>query len=139
MGKTVLDMGCGTGVLAILASRKGAAHVTAIDNDPWAYENSIENVQKNNVSNCNVILGDASSLGVKRFDLILANINRNILLEDIPRYAEALDTRGMLAVSGFYEADNRAVIQTALSYGLFPWKSMNKGEWSALLFRRQTI
>jgi ribosomal protein L11 methyltransferase len=95
-GKTILDMGCGTGVLAIIAEKMGASAVMAIDIDPWSYENSLENTAKNNSKIISVIQGDASSIKGKSFDLIMANINRNILLKDMHLYAEALNDKGTL-------------------------------------------
>ena len=104
-GKEVLDMGCGTAVLAILASMKGAAPITAIDIDEWAYRNAKENVALNNTDNIEVLLGGAEILGNQSFDVILANINRNILLKDIPSYASVLRKGGSLIMSGFYKED----------------------------------
>jgi ribosomal protein L11 methyltransferase len=103
--KSVLDMGCGTSVLAILAAKKGAKPITAIDIDTWCTENSIENIELNHVEGINVLLGDAELLDNKHFDVIFANINRNILLEDMSRYASCLSTGGELYMSGFYVED----------------------------------
>jgi len=108
-GRKLLDMGCGTGVLAILAHKLGAGPVTAIDNDEWAYENSLSNIIKNNSSNIIVQHGDASSLQNEKYDVILANINRNILLNDIPAYIKVLNKGGSLIMSGFYEKDLPAI------------------------------
>lgn len=107
--KSVLDMGCGTAVLAILASMRDADPITAIDIDEWAYHNALENVQLNNISNINVLLGGAELLGVETFDVIFANINRNILLQDIPSYAKVLNSSGKLIMSGFYKEDIPAI------------------------------
>ncbi len=104
-GKSVLDMGCGTAVLAILAAMKGAGLVTAIDIDPWCVENSVENIDKNECCHIDVRLGSAESLGDQHFDVIFANINRNILLNDIPQYADVLKSGGLLLLSGFYTED----------------------------------
>ena len=96
-------MGSGTGVLAILAAKRGARYVLAIDNDNWAYQNYIENVQCNWLSDTiEVVLGDAESVKNAPFDIILANINRNILLQDMHVYANALKQGGVLYLSGFY-------------------------------------
>ena len=100
-GKSVLDMGCGTSVLAILAAKRGSSKVFAIDNDEWAYNNSLENILKNNEPEINVILGDANSLTNLYFDVIIANINRNILLNDIKFYANSLNDNGILLMSCF--------------------------------------
>ncbi|MDR0368490.1 MAG: 50S ribosomal protein L11 methyltransferase [Bacteroidales bacterium] len=99
--KTVLDMGSGTGVLAIFAMMRGAKTATAIDNDTWAYENCLENAEKNHISDIEVVLGDANDIS-GTFDLILANINRNILMQDMEKYANALNKNGVLLLSGFY-------------------------------------
>ena len=108
-GKSVLDMGCGTGVLAILASMKGAAAIDAIDIDSWSYTNTLENISRNQQSRIKAYMGDAALLQASRYDIILANINRNILLSDIPRYADSLTTKGILLVSGFYLEDLPAI------------------------------
>ncbi|MBO7492150.1 MAG: 50S ribosomal protein L11 methyltransferase [Bacteroidales bacterium] len=110
-GKKVLDMGSGTGVLAILAKMRGATGVTAIDNDEWAYRNGLENVAHNDCADIKVLLGDASLLGDIVYDVILANINRNILLQDIPTYVRCLQPGGLLFMSGFYEDPDLAIIR----------------------------
>jgi ribosomal protein L11 methyltransferase len=104
-GKSVLDMGCGTAVLAILAHKKGAKPIVAIDNDEWAYENSLENIRINQASDVQVKLGDANLLGKERYDFIFANINRNILLNDIPAYVACMQPGASLFMSGFYKED----------------------------------
>lgn len=104
-GKKVLDMGCGTSVLAILAAMRGATNLTAIDIDEWCTENSIENIALNKVSGIEVLLGGAELLEGMHFDIILANINRNILLMDMAKYAACLNTGGELYMSGFYSED----------------------------------
>ena len=103
--KSVLDMGCGTAVLAILAEVKGAQPIDAIDIDNWCYLNSLENVERNNCNHISVYEGDASLLKDKHYDIIIANINRNILLQDIATYAKCLNANGSLFLSGFYEDD----------------------------------
>jgi ribosomal protein L11 methyltransferase len=95
-------MGCGTAVLAILASMCGADPLLAIDVDEWAYRNALENVRLNGIENIDVLHGDARLLGSQTFDVIFANINRNILLQDIPAYAKVLNRGGKLLLSGFY-------------------------------------
>ena len=104
-GKSVLDMGCGTGVLAILAKKKGASEVEAIDIDEWCYLNTQENVERNDCTDIKVFQGDSSLLDGKKYDVVLANINRNILLEDIPIYTTCLKKGGFLFLSGFYLED----------------------------------
>src|SRR5690606_12892197 len=116
-GKKVLDMGCGTGVLAIVAEKRGAVEVDAIDIDNWCYQNSMENVERNNCSRISVFEGGAELLGGKKYDVVIANINRNILLEDIPTYSRCLEKGGQLYLSGFYEADIPAIQEKCLEHG----------------------
>jgi ribosomal protein L11 methyltransferase len=115
----VLDMGCGTGILGILASMHGAANVVGIDIDQWSYDNSIENCQLNNVHNMTTYCGNASLLaGLGLFDMILANINRNILLNDLRDYTKNLKLNGKLFLSGFYSEDLEAINKEAQNQGL---------------------
>lgn len=116
--RSVLDMGCGTAVLAILASMRGANPITAIDIDEWAYHNAMENVQLNNISNINVLFGGAELLGVETFDVIFANINRNILLQNIPSYAKVLNPGGKFIMSGFYKEDIPSIREKCEQNGL---------------------
>ncbi|OQX77289.1 MAG: ribosomal protein L11 methyltransferase [Bacteroidetes bacterium 4484_276] len=132
-GKDVLDMGCGTGVLAILASKMGAKKVVAIDNDKWAYENSLENVARNNCTNIAVTIGDDKAIGDDKYNLILANINRNILLEQIGNYANALNAGGKIYLSGFYEKDIPLLLQKAETYNLALLKKLTKNSWAAII------
>lgn len=131
-GLRVLDMGSGTGVLAILAAKKGAAYVEAIDVDEWAFRNAQENFERNGVQ-VNALLGDASSLTAdKHFDLILANINRNILLRDMPAYAAVLNPGGTLLLSGFYEHDVQALQDKAETIELRLVQQKSRNDWTAL-------
>lgn len=130
--KEVLDMGCGTGVLAILASKLGARSVVGIDIDEWAFENSIENAKRNQVTNFTVLLGGVECIGDKKFDVILANINRNILLEQIPTYASALNKGGILLLSGFYSSDVNILIEKAEKLNFKRVNQLEKGNWVAL-------
>ncbi len=126
---SLLDMGCGTAILAILAHKMGAKPILAIDNDKWAFNNAIENIQKNDADAIEVILGDASLLTNQAFDIILANINRNILLNDIPAYASVLKTNGLLLLSGFYESDLPAIKQKAAQFQLNFERYLVRNEW----------
>ncbi|HOW26366.1 MAG TPA: 50S ribosomal protein L11 methyltransferase [Bacteroidales bacterium] len=131
--KAVLDMGCGTGLLAVLAAKMGAGPVTAIDNDEWAYSNATENILKNNVASCSVYLSDASAIGCDRFDVILANINRNTLVEDMPLYAKGLHRNGLLVVSGFYSDDIEAIAHAARNHGMEMTGHRSKEEWASVI------
>lgn len=128
-GKSLLDMGCGTGVLAILAAMKGALSVDAIDIDPWSYSNTLENTARNNQGHIRVFQGDASLLQDQSFDVILANINKNILLEDIPRYAQSLNQNGVLLVSGFYLDDLLDISEKCGEVNLKFEKNSVKNDW----------
>lgn len=131
--KSVLDMGAGTGVLAILAHKRGAHPVTAIDNDEWAYNNNLENIARNNCEDMEVILGDASALKGRKFELIIANINRNILVNDMPAYAEALLPGGTIFFSGFYEENDLDIIkQRAAEFGIVYQSHKAKNRWCAM-------
>lgn len=130
-GKRVLDMGCGTAVLAILAKLRGAAYVEAIDIDEWAYNNALENAQRNGVE-LNVRIGDAALLGERQFDLIIANINRNILLNDMAAYVQVLEKGGTLLLSGFYESDVPVLQHHAESIGLRLEQQKVRQSWTAL-------
>ncbi|MBI9038710.1 MAG: 50S ribosomal protein L11 methyltransferase [Bacteroidales bacterium] len=133
-GLDVLDMGCGTGVLAILASKMGAKNIVAIDNDEWAFNNTIENIEKNNVSNIDVLLGDAALLEDKKFDVIIANINRNILLADIKNYAPCLKENGYLLMSGFFEKDLELIKKAAEKVNIKFSNFISKNNWVAVVF-----
>ena len=131
-GKTVLDMGCGTSVLAILASMKGASAITAIDIDDWCVENSLENIALNGVNNIQVLLGDASLLRGMHFDVIIANINRNILLNDMAAYSHCLSEGGCLYMSGFYTEDVSIIESGAVKHGLKMDYFNQKNNWAAV-------
>jgi len=133
-GKSLLDMGCGTAVLAILAHKKGARPVMAIDNDEWAYENSLENIRINRASGIQVKLGDANLLGKERYDFIFANINRNILLNDIPVYAACMNPKASLFMSGFYEEDLSFISEVCQKYSLKLADYKDDNRWVASRF-----
>ncbi|MEG1555082.1 MAG: 50S ribosomal protein L11 methyltransferase [Rikenellaceae bacterium] len=129
--KKCLDMGCGTAVLSILAVKCGAESVDAIDIDEWAYENGVENVSANGVSDkINMFCGDASLLKSQHYDVIFANINRNILLKDINRYAQVLNNGGDIYMSGFLEEDVDMILEAALKLGLRKKEVVQKDKWS---------
>jgi ribosomal protein L11 methyltransferase len=132
--KTVLDMGCGTGVLAILAEMKGAKPIDAVDYDNWCYINSIENVERNNCKHITVIEGDASVLKNKKYDIIIANINRNILLNDMAVYASCLNKNGMLFLSGFYNDDIPIIQQACEKHMLKFEEKLERNYWVSLKF-----
>ncbi|MHC1778527.1 MAG: 50S ribosomal protein L11 methyltransferase [Lentimicrobium sp.] len=133
-GLSVLDMGCGTGILAILAVMRGADKVTAIDNDEWAYRNSLENIERNKTPGIDVYLGDAALLNNKKFDFIIANINRNILLNDMNDYCNSLNSGGTLLMSGFYKQDLSAITNAAESFGLKYQDHKERNNWVAARF-----
>lgn len=135
-GKNVLDMGCGTGVLGILASCEQAASVTAIDIDEWSYLNTLENIATNQRTNVRTLEGGVEVIPDDPFDIILANINLNVLLSDIPAYARRLNAGGLLLVSGFRPQDE-AVIQTCASdQKLSDLRKSSEGDWMTILFQK---
>ena len=131
--KKVLDMGCGTGILAIFAEMKGAKPIDAIDIDSWCYENSLENIQRNNCNHITVYEGDASLLKEK-YDVIIANINRNILLSDMKTYTDCLNENGVLLLSGFYKGDIVIIEDEVTKHGLTFEKMIQRNNWVALKY-----
>ncbi len=132
--KRVLDMGCGTGILAIFAEMKGAKPLDAIDIDSWCYKNSIENIERNNCHHISVYQGDASLLKEKKYDVIIANINRNSLLSDMNTYTDCLDRNGILLLSGFYKEDITIIDNEVTKYGLTFEKKIQRNNWVALKY-----
>lgn len=135
-GAKVLDMGCGTGILAIMAALRGAHDITAIDIDPWCVENATENVQQNDCSFITIKEGDVSLIAGEQYNLILANINRNILLSDIPAYTQTLLPQGLLLVSGFYEEDLPAIKEKCQEVGLTYLSHIERNRWVSAKFQR---
>lgn len=132
--KKTLDMGCGTAILAILAEMKGAQPIDAIDIDNWCYLNSIENAERNNCKHISVYEGDASLLKGKKYDVIIANINRNILLNDMQQYVDCLNENGILFLSGFYTEDIPVISESCTTKGLTYVKQFERNNWVALKF-----
>jgi len=133
--KKVLDMGCGTGILAILAEMLGANPIDAIDIDNWCYLNSVENAERNNCNNISVFEGDASLLINKKYDVIIANINRNILLNDIKTYTNSLNENGILLLSGFYQEDIPIIDAEVSKYDLKLQTIEERKNWVALKYQ----
>jgi ribosomal protein L11 methyltransferase len=133
-GKKVLDMGCGTAVLAILAEMKGAKPIDAIDIDNWCYLNSIENAMRNNCEHISVYEDDASLLQGKSYDTIIANINRNILLNDMTTYAACLKAGGELYLSGFYTEDLEIITTECNKHKLQFVENLERNNWVAAKF-----
>lgn len=134
--KDVLDMGCGTGILAIYASLLGAKSIVAIDIDEWAYENTVENVNRNNRDNIISIKGDVESIPVKNYDYILANINLNILKKDIPAYSELMSNGSKLFLSGFFETELIQIKEICEKYNLVFNKNIELESWTACIFAK---
>lgn len=133
----VLDMGCGTSVLAILAHKLGARQITAIDIDEWAYTNSLENVEMNNANPIEVLQGDVALIEGRTFSTILANINRNVLLTDMAAYASALAQNGRLFISGFYTHDLPDLISKANQCGFRLIRTLDKNNWASALLVKE--
>lgn len=133
---SVLDMGCGTAVLAILTEKRGAKNIDAIDIDEWCVENSKENIEQNNCSKITVIQGEASILETNKYDVVIANINRNILLEDMKMYAKAMKSDAVLYISGFYSEDLDALKSHCAQFKLEFISKKEKNNWNAAKFIR---
>ena len=137
-GKVVLDVGCGTGILSVLAAKMGARAVLAFDIEEWAVENARENANLNDCPQITVFQGTIDDVDAdNRYDIILANINRNVLLTEIPLYAALLTDNGRLLVSGFYEADAPDINQKAIETGLVTASRLTKNQWACLGFRAE--
>ncbi len=132
--KSVLDMGCGTGILGILAAKRNASKVLGIDIEEWAFNNANENTKANNVSNMEVLCGDASLLKEEKFDIILANINRNILLQDIKNYVSVLNSGGTLLLSGFYRSDLEKIDEVCTVNNLVKKSIKEDNKWVGVAY-----
>lgn len=135
-GKEVLDMGCGTGILGMLASLKGASKVTAIDIDSWSYDSTVENAQLNTISNLEAKHGDASLLGSETYEIIFANIHKNVIINDLPVYESVLRAGGKIYLSGFYTQDMPDVKAKAESLGLCEIGFHEKNNWVVFGFEK---
>jgi len=133
-GKSVLDVGTGTGVLAILAGMRGASPITAIDIDPWAFENCLENTRTNGLQEIEVLQGDMDIVEGRSFDVVLANINKNVLLAHLPSYAKAINSNGVLLLSGYFAEDLEELRGVAVSNGFKYSNFREKDGWVAALF-----
>jgi ribosomal protein L11 methyltransferase len=135
--QTVLDMGCGTGILGIMASMKGAKHITAIDIDEWSFKGSQENAILNHIKNIKVKQGDASLLGNETYDLIFANIHKNVLITDLPEYSKCLNKNGRIFLSGFYNEDIQDIKSQAEKCGLTDTGFKSRNNWVAHSFSKK--
>jgi len=135
--KNILDMGCGSGILGILASMKGAKKVTAIDIDEWSYKGANENAALNKIENMVVKQGDAYLPGNEKFDIVFANIHKNVLINDLPAYSEVLQPGGLLIMSGFYTEDIAEIKPRAESLGLKDNGFKTKNNWVAYSFQKE--
>jgi ribosomal protein L11 methyltransferase len=133
-GKKVLDMGCGTGILAILSGMLGASEIMAVDIDQWAVDNALENIKRNNCHHISVHSGDIKMVTGMHFDYILANINKNVLMKDIGAMAKCLNPKGTLLLSGFYDTDYEQISHEAVKKSLSPVHQISKNEWMAAKF-----
>lgn len=134
--KTVLDVGTGTGILGILASKLGASTIHSFDIDEWSVTNTIENMEMNAVNNMTVVQGTIQDETPAQYDIVLANINRNILLNEIPLYSQFIKPGGWLIVSGFYEKDIADIQAVAAKADLQKTMHLNKNQWAAVVFKR---
>jgi ribosomal protein L11 methyltransferase len=134
--KSILDMGSGTGILSIIASKNGANQVVGIDIDQWAFQNSIDNAKLNNTENISFLHGDINLIENQDFDIILANINRNIIEKDIEGYYNLLIDKGDLLISGFLEEDVDFIINLSINNRFNVINKKNKGQWSMVHLRK---
>jgi ribosomal protein L11 methyltransferase len=135
-GKRLLDMGCGTGILGILASMTGAGHVTAIDIDEWSYNATVENSSLNNILNITAKMGDSGLLGSETFDVVLANIQKNVILNDLPVYSKVLQPGGKMLLSGFYRNDLPDIRMVAEVNSLLFKEFRERNSWIVAIFTK---
>lgn len=138
-GAVVVDMGCGTGILSIMASKIGAKKVIGIDIDEWAYNNALENVKLNDISNIEIKIGNAQLLTeMRKSHMLFANINKNIILQDMEAYCNSLVWGGNMFLSGFYESDLNDIVDAASKYGMKHTATKTEAEWCSAIFRKIT-
>lgn len=135
-GAKVLDYGCGTGILAILAAQLGAENIEAVDIELASYENTLENAKINDISVIHTIHGTLADVAATGFDLILANINRNVILDSLPSLYSKLIKNGKLIVSGFIKKDEQLLLQASEKQGFSPLKTKNKDNWISIVFEK---
>jgi ribosomal protein L11 methyltransferase len=135
-GKNVLDMGAGTGVLAILAEKLGAKHIFAVEIEAWSAENILENAALNKSQRITAIHGGAESIPKQNFEVILANINKNVLLEQLPNYSQAISANGLLVLSGFFVTDAPDLVAAAAVLGFEPIKIAELENWAVVLLKK---
>ena len=136
LNKSILDVGCGTAILSILSEKRGAQSIYAVDIDEWSYENSLENIKLNKCKKINIFKGDIFLVKHKKFDVIMANINRNILLEQIPQYVSCLNDDGFLFLSGFFEDDISKFKLKIASLNLTLCSKISKNGWVAIKLKK---
>ncbi len=132
--KSVLDFGCGTGILAMIASLMGAAHIWAIDNDPWSYQNTLENTAVNQISNVTVILGNHKDIIDHHFDVIIANINVPVLLSTLDILSKSLKNNGLAILSGILHTDANSILERATNCGWQHIETFRRNDWVAMTF-----
>ncbi|MFO7934938.1 MAG: 50S ribosomal protein L11 methyltransferase [Bacteroidales bacterium] len=138
-GKKVLDVGCGTAILSIYASNQGASRILGIDNDQWAYENALENVELNQAGGVEIRLGEIRDVGDEKFDLLLANITRNTLVRDMPEYFDRMLEQGVMILSGFLAEDVQFVLNAAYRCGLSHLNTREDSNWILLSFAKSQV
>jgi ribosomal protein L11 methyltransferase len=138
VGRNVVDFGSGTGVLAILAERLGASEILAIDNEEWAVENCRENIRRNNVTKVKVVFADTMDVVTERFDIMLANINRNVIMKNLQSWRTFIEPGGVLVVSGILVTDTKDISDLALSHGFEIMKQLTRDGWVSICFRNRT-
>lgn len=139
LGKSVLDVGSGTGILAIMASKRGATKLVATDIDDWCIENSQENFSLNHIENVDILKGQIDIVEDRDFDIILANINKNVLLDQVSQYSARLKPGGHLLLSGFYEEDVKDLVEECEKHGLLKESETNREKWAMLAFIKQFV